>query len=233
MTMTRAQLMALASEVADAPSSTSAWSTAQVRTWLGVVHWQEWGSLLDRAPQLKQQTSSVTQDSTGKFLKTALNTGSGDTVQNWFRIQSIYDPNAAGNGLVPAYYTQSTYRLYPTPQPVTTFPFVWYEFGDYIQMQPPTAGGTLTVVSSWRPCRADLLSSDSANVDFPDGYEAVLAFETAAVMLMRAGRETGAAVDLKTQASEIRQAMLKNVARIGRLGPQVMAADEPGDWGSV
>ena len=232
MPMTRAALMALALELVDATTATGAWSPAQARTWLGDTHWDEWANILNRNPYTKYASRTVTQDTNGQFTKASLDVTTVDAMQTHYRIMSVYDQASSGNGLLPAFYQQSTVRMYPVTPYAGTLPYIWTEIGDSLQVLPITAGSSLTVLVNWRPTRADLLSTDSVNVDFPDGYESILAFECAARMLLRAGRETSAAMDHKMQAEEKRQRLLRDLGRIGMEPMRMRAADDLGDWGS-
>lgn len=234
MSVTRQTLMDLAREIADAVASPK-WSDATVRTWLGLVHWQEFKNILNANNEYTLAFMTPTENSSGQFLLTDLDTGTGDDTLTHYRIHSIAQ-NAAGGALGVGpyfYYKEVQYRDYPVPQSNTMMPYVWYLFGSYIQVLPVQPSTTLTVAVNQLPQRADLLASDDSTVVFPAGYETLLAYMTAVHMLVKGGEETPAAQLMKLQADEIRQMMLMDLRRPS-IGPTIARAlDMSAEWGGV
>lgn len=234
MPVSRLTLMTQARQFADAVGSPK-WSDAEVRALLGLVHWQEFKNILNANNQYTLAFVTPTEDANGQFLLTALDTGSGDSALTHYRVQSVAQ-NASGGALGVGpyfYYKQVEYRDYPVPQSNTMMPYVWYMFGSSIQVMPVQPGTVLTVCVNQLPCRADLLASDASLVTFPDGYETLLSYATAAQMLMKAGEETPAATACKLQADEIREPMLMDLRRTS-VGPTLFRAmDMAAEWGGV
>lgn len=224
MSMVRSALLTLADEMADAYGSPR-WGTTLKLQLLGEAHWREWKDLLNVARHLRMGTRTATTDANGRIAKSALNTGSGDATETWYRILSV----AQGN----SYYQQSSYERYPQSPAVLALPQVWYELGDEIQLIPAGQGNTITVAVSHIPQRADLLASDSSVVVFPDGYDLILAYEMAASMFMKGAAETQLAVELRSMAQVLRDRMHQDVGRIAGRPLRMGALDDTWDWGGV
>lgn len=234
MSMTRAELMAAARDVSDSVDS-QRWSDAVVRQWLGVVHWQEFKGILNANNEYTLASINVTENSDGKFLLTALDTGAGDNLLTHYRIQSIAQSlSGAGSNAGPfAFYKQVNYVQYPIPQANAMASYVWYLSGSYVQVLPVQDQTVLSCTVNHLPQRADLLVSDASTVVFPSGYELTLAYMTARHMLMKGGAETAASQGMAAMADEIRQPMLMDLRRPG-IGPTIARAlDESAQWGGV
>lgn len=237
MSMTRAQLTTLTREVADAVDSPR-WSDANIQRLLGLAQWTELGKLLNANQQYYVNGSAldltVTQDSNGQFNWSSLTTGSGDSAKNVYRVLTLGLPSGGGaNGTSgPLYYTQVPYWRYPNPQPSTSLPYVWYRVGSKVQILPAVSGQVLTAVVNYRPPRVEQLSDDSVTVDFPDGYEALLAYGAGAMMLDKGGAEARQANVLLANAEGIRQDMMLDLGRMGISPIIAQASDNPEDWGS-
>lgn len=230
MSMTRAQLTTLTREVMNAVGSNQ-WSDATLQTWLGLAHWQEYGNLLNVNNAYKMQQVSVTQDSNGQFTVASLSTGSGDTAKNFYRIITVAQP-ASPVGQIQFFYQEVDFRQYPNPQPNTALPYVWYRMGDVIQILPVASGQGMTVTVNYRPPRVDQLSADSITVDFPDGYEALLAWRAAEMAVLKGGQENDAAAGYARTAELIRREMLLDLGRQGVRPIVAKAFDDASDWGA-
>jgi hypothetical protein len=216
--------MTLVDEMADA-SGQPRWGTTLKRQLLGTVHWREWRSLLNANRVLRFAERTVTLDSDGRFNKTDLNTGSGDTLETYYRIQTLRRGNI--------FYQPSEYKEFPISPGDVTFPNVWYERGSQIQVIPNDSSLSEAIVGvNHLPARADLLASDSSTVVFPEGYDLLLAYETAAMMFTKGGAETAAAADMRQMARVLREEMHQD-QRISVLPMRMGAMDDPNDWGSV
>lgn len=228
--MTRTQLTSLTREIMQATGS-SQWSDATLQTWLGLAHWQEYANLLNVINTYTLQAVSVTQNSSGQFAISSLTTGTGDTAKNFYRIQAVAQPATTGN-VYQFFYQQTQFRMYPNPQPNTAMPYVWYRYGQYIQVLPVQDGVGLTVTVNYRPPRVDQLSADSVTVDFPDGYESLLAWRAAGMALRKGGTEVQSAQAMDAMAKSIREEMLLDLGRTGTTPIIAGAMDDISDWGS-
>lgn len=229
MSMTQAQLAAATRDVMDAVSSV-VWSDATVLTWLGLASWQEYANILNANNTFYSQSiTTLTQDSNGQVAISGLTTGTTDSVKNFYRVLSLAQPTTAA-GAAAFYYRQSNYKSFPNPQPNTSLPYVWYRLGTKIQVLPIVSGQALTFQVNFRPPRVDQLSASSITVDFPDGYETLLAFDAAALGLLKGANEADAAKQLKAQASEIRHAMLQDIGREGTWPIVMQSFDLAEDW---
>lgn len=230
MSVTRAQLTSLTREIMQATGS-SQWSDATLQTWLGLAHWQEYANLLNVINSYQMQSVTVTQDANGQFTIASLSTGTGDTAKNFYRILALAQSSTAG-GQYQFFYQQTQFKMYPNPQPNTAMPYVWYQFGRSIQVLPVQSGASLTCTVNWRPPRVDQLSTDSIAVDFPDGYESLLAWRAAGMALRKGGTEVQAAFTMDATAKEIREEMLLDLGRLGTTPIIAGAMDDISDWGS-
>lgn len=223
MTWTRQQYMDLAREVSQTAGSNQ-WSDAVVRTWCGVAHRRMWKEVLNANNGYRMATLSVTQDANGQFLKTAMDSGSGDAAQTHYRILSLCDDNQY-------FYRQVRYQDYPTPGAPTMQPYVWYEFGSSIQVMPVSSGTVLTVTVNWMPTRIDNLAADTSNVDWIDDYESAISFYAAGLMAMKGGNETEASQTYKAQGMEIISDMLNDLRRAGKDPTRMRSPDSADMWG--
>lgn len=224
MSMTRGTLLTLVEEMADANGSPR-WGTTLKRQLLGEVHWREWKDLLNVARHLRMAKRTATTDADGRIAKSALTSGSGDATETWYRILSVSQGNF--------YYQPATYEQYPQSPTEVSLPQVWYEYGDDIQLIPAAQGNTVTVAVNHLPQRADLLQSDSSTVVFPDGYDLILAYETAASMFMKGAAESQLAAEMRGNASLLRDRMHQDVGRITVRPLRVGAMDDWSQWGGV
>jgi hypothetical protein len=207
------------------------WTDAELQAWLGLVHWQEYANLLNVINSYQMQAISVTQDANGQFAVSSLTTGTGDTAKNFYRILAVAQPATTG-GVYQFFYQQTQFKMYPNPQPNTAMPYVWYRYGQNIQVLPVQSGTGLTVTVNYRPPRVNQLSADSVAVDFPDGYEPILSWRAAALALRKGGSESQAANDLDYQAKLMREEMLMDLGRTGTTPIIAGAFDDISDWGS-
>lgn len=224
MSMSRSALLTLVAEMADADGQPR-WGTLLRNQLLGEVHWREWRDLLNIDRHLRMAARTVTTDGNGRIAKSYLTSGSGDSTETFYRILSVNQGNV--------FYQPSTYEQYPLSPAEGRLPQVWYEYGDYVQVMPATVGTSVDVTVNHLPQRADLLATDNSLVTFPDGYELILAFETAASMFMKGAAETQQAADFLGRAQALRDRMHQDIARRSTRPLRLGAADDRYDWGSV
>jgi hypothetical protein len=222
--MTRSALLTLVDEMADAAGSPR-WGTVLKRQLLGEVHWREWKDLLNVNKMLRVASRSVTTDADGRFAKSALNSGTGDGAETFYRIHTVNQGNL--------FYQPAKYEDYPISPTAVNLPQVWYEFGDDIQVIPAAGGNAVTVVVSQLPQRADLLADDNSLVVFPDGYDLILAYETAASMFMKGAAESQLAAELRIMARQLRERMHQDVGRLSVRPLRMGYQDDKYDWGAV
>jgi hypothetical protein len=110
-------------------------------------------------------------------------------------------------------------------------PYVWYRFGDQLQVIPVAAGQSLTVATNWRPTRADnLLNADSV-VDFPEGYEQLIPWRAAWLAATKGGSEVQAGADYQAVAEIMSRKMLEDLGRESTWPIISRSFDTAGDWG--
>ncbi len=231
MSMTGAQLISLTREIMNATGSNQ-WSDTTLLTWCGQAQWKLQADLLGINNTYYFNSTSQTQDSSGQFAVSSLTTGSGDTQKNFFRILTLSMPTTPV-GQIQFYYRQAKYQDFPNPQPNTSLPYVWYRIGANIQVLPIQAGQALTVAVNYRPPRVDQLSTTSVAVDFPSGYEELIAWWAASSALVKGGSETQAARDIRNTATEMRDNFLQEQGRQGTWPIVAGSFDVPEDWNSM
>ena len=224
MTMPRGTLMTLVDEVADVVGSPR-WGATLKRQLLGEVHWREWRDLLNVNRHLRLAKRTATTDANGTIANSDLDSGGGDSKEVFYRVLTVYQGNL--------FYQPSTYEDYPISPTSVNLPQVWYEFGNTIQLIPAAQGNTVTVTVNHLPQRADLLASDASDVVFPDGYDLLLAYETAASLFMKGGAETSTAAEMRTMATVLRERLHQDLARLTVRPTRMSSQDDRFDWGSV
>lgn len=223
MSMPRSAILTLTEELADAVGQPR-WGSVLKNQLLGEVHWREWRDLLNVDRHLRMASRTVTTDADGRFTQAALTSGSGDNTEAFYRVLSVNVGNY--------FYQPSSYEQYPLAPAQGVQPQIWYEYGAQIQLMPAVVDQTATVVVNHLPQRADLLASDNSTVVFPDGYELILAYETAASMFTKGAAETSAAADFLSRAQVLRERMHQDIARRSVRPMRLGAQDDRFDWGS-
>lgn len=224
MSMARGTLLTLIDEMADAVGSPRWGNTLKLQL-LGEVHWREWRDLLNIARHLRMGTRTLTTDADGCIAKSGLNSGSGDATETWYRILSLQQGNY--------FYQPTVYEQYPQSPSTVALPQVWYELGDRIQLIPAAQGNTVTVMVNHLPQRADLLQDNNSTVVFPDGYDLILAYETAASMFMKGAAETNLSVEMSGKAQSLRDRMQQDIGRIAVRPLRMSAMDDRWEWGGT
>lgn len=225
MAFTRAELITEARALADAESDVR-WNATTIRRHLDTVFDAEWGRVLAAFPttRIGHRTAAVSAD--GYVEKSALSSGTGDTEERFYRILGVRD------GI-------RTYALSDLADNLVTSelggslehwgPVYWWE-GDRLRLSPIPSAGTVTVTVSHRPPLPNALSGDGVTVTFPEPYEMLLAYGTAARMLTKGGAETGAAADLIATADDIRDDMLADLSRRDQVPVTWRYTDSRSDW---
>lgn len=225
MSVTRLQAIAYAREMMDGASS-ARWTDTWIKTVLGLVGMREWQTILGANPLYRFGSRSATTDSSGTFLYSGLDSGSGDTKQNWYRILSISDGQTV--------YKETQFQDVPlgttTQYALTSAPF-WYDAGLSVQVLPVQSSLALTVAVNWMPTRIDLLAADASIIDFPEGHESILWLEAAATLLSKGGMENDAAQTMRAMAQQEREMMFQRIGRRSAGPINLGYSDLAGDWG--
>lgn len=220
--MNRNEVLSETRAMADATNSTR-WSDPQILRLLDTAFKREWARILNANRYYRIGTRAVSPVN-GRFAVSALDGGSGDSAERFYRIIGVHDGDNLFRGaeLVDNLLT-------PTlgPQGSSLFRQFW-RVGSEIEVHPP--GGSLSIVVNHTPQLPTLLAGGSSTVVFPEGYESVLLLETAAYMLVKGGAETREASDLKVLAEEIRGEMLADLARITTDPQEFRHGDSRYDW---
>ena len=224
MTMTRDQLTAQARDIADA-TDTQRWPDATVLAWAGIEMDRTWANILNANNAIRMNVLTVAEDASGQFLKSALDTGTGDTMKRHYRILSISDGTQM-------FYRQVEYKDFPSIASPTILPYIWYELGTSIQVLPASSANVLTVMVNYRPPNAAQVASGSSIIDLPDGFEMVVAYHTAAQLAMKGGIETAFAQQYRATGSDLETELLMDIRRAGTKPVIARAMDSPADYGS-
>lgn len=227
MAKTRADMLALTRQFMDAEGS-DRWSDSLILTVLGSVFDEEWSNILNAAPYYTFATRTVTQDSEGRFTLAALDSGGGDSEQNFYRILNVSDGNAN--------YSETRYQDVPLATTTNYFPpygYAYYLAGDSVQCLPVGPNVAMTVGVNWKPTNIADLGSDSSFITFPEYDEMLLAYAAAATLLNKGGAESNAAQVLRRMADDERATMLDDLRR-RTINPTRMAyPDVRADWGGL
>ena len=224
-TVTLGQLVSDTREYMDAVGSTR-WSDATIKLVLNNVFDGEWSSILNAAPYYRFAIRQVTTDVNGQFAFTTLNSGSGDTQENFYRIMSVSDGNVL--------YGQTRYQDVPlatTTNYLPTYPKLYYIAGQSVQVLPVSSSLGLYVGVNYKPTAISDLVGDASIIDYPDNSHLVLVWQAAALLLLKGGTEAAAASNLKAMADENRKSLLDDIRRM-TINPTLMAyPDQKYGWG--
>lgn len=226
MAKTRTQMISLTREYMDAVGS-DRWSDSLITTVLGSVFDEEWSNILNAAPYYTFASRTVTQDANGQFLLTDLDSGSGDSESNFYRILNLSDGNIN--------YTETRYQDLPlatTSNYRSPYGYAYYLAGTYVQCLPIGSGTSMTVGVNTKPTNLSDLATDASTITFPEHSELLLAYQAAAELLNKGGAESNAAQVLTQMADKARVSLLDDLRR-RTINPTRMAyPDGRGDWGA-
>jgi hypothetical protein len=201
------------------------WSDSLITSVLNVVYDDEWSNLLNASQYFTYGMRSVTTNSTGVVAFTSLNTGGGDSQQNFYRILSVSDGNVL--------YAQTRFQDVPlatTTNYLPTYPRLYYIVGEQVQILPVASGTSLYVAVNYKPTSLSDLATDASIITFPLGGEWIIANEAGARLLNKGGAESGAAQVLKREAAELRAGLLDDIRR-RTINPTMLAyPDQKYDW---
>lgn len=228
--ITRAQLVNDTREFMDAigPSGQASgrWSDSLIKTVLNQTFDSEWDLLLDAVPDYTFALRQVTTDANGQVALSSLNSGTGDSQQNFRRILSVSDGNVL--------YAQTRFQDVPlatTTNYLPTYPRLYYIAGDYVQLLPVSGGVGLYIGVNHKPTALLDLVSDSSIVVYPENNHLVLVYAGAAQLLRKGGSESSEAQVLAKMADEERATVLDTLRR-RTINPTRMAyPDLKYEWG--
>jgi hypothetical protein len=222
--VTRNQMVAVIREVMDAQDSIR-WSESEVVRALNTVFDQEWSNILNAAPHYTFGLRSVTTDSVGRVAFSALDDGTGDTAERFYRILSVSDGNAL--------YTQTAFERVPlslTTNYLPQYPRLYYLVGSFVQTLPAGAFTGMQIAVNWKPPAPLDLSSGSIPLNFPENNELLLAYAAGAQLLNKGGTESVPARELTRMADAERASLLDDLRR-RTINPTRMAyPDHNTDW---
>jgi len=203
------------------------WSDTDVKYMLGMVHAREWKRLLNANNVLRVGTRTVAQDANGLFTVASLDSGSADAQERFYRVLSLVQSTWI--------YGETRFTEIPTASTTGGNANVrrreWYRTGDSIQCLPVKSAASMTVTVNHVPTPMDQLSADTIAGVFPRDYEMILAYEAAAMLLMKGGAESDAAQNLQQLAEQMRGDMLGDLARQGDAPMQMQYPDLAREWG--
>lgn len=227
MAWTKATYLARTRDWMDATAS-DRWSDAFLYSLLGMAFRDEWQGALSTNPYYRFAKRSVTTDSTGAFLLSATNNGSGDAQQNTFKLITLTD----GANTV---YRETDWRQVPLALSGTedylSYDRQYYLIGDTVQILPQTGNLSLQVGVNWTPTPIDDLGSDLSLVDFPAGHEHLLALDAAGMALAKGGAETQSAADILALAKQRREAFYGDISRLTGNPTFMQFPDHAAVWG--
>jgi hypothetical protein len=211
-------------EYMDAVGSTR-WSDNAIKTVLASVYDEEWSNILNAAPYYTFQQLTLTTDANGQIPFSSLNTGGGDSQQNFYRLLSVSDGNVL--------YDETQFQYVPlatTTNYLPTYPRLYYLVGEAVQILPVASGTSLYIAVNYKPTALNDLSSNSATITFPANSQGIIVSSAAAKLLLKGGAEVGAANNFRALANEERQSLLDDLRR-RTINPTRMAyPDQKYDW---
>jgi len=224
-TITRGGLISLTRQLMDAVGATDRWSDDFMKQVLNNTYDTEWSNILNAFPYYTFNQKSVTTDSNGQIAFTALDTGSGDTQQHFYRVLSVNDGSVI--------YTETRFQDVPlatTTNYLPTYPRLYYIVDSKLQLLPVDSGKSVYVAVNYKPTALLDLSSDNVVLTYPENNYIVIAAEAAAALLLKGGAEASAANNYKKMAAENREIMIDDLRRRS-INPTRMAyPDLRYDW---
>lgn len=223
MTWRRDVLVERIRHAAAAEDATGDWPADVVLDLASTVHQQEWGHLLDASPRLRLARRVVTVTADGTVPLAAFDA----PLERFERVMVL----RLGTWTLQDLATSWAGRLDGVR---------WERVGDALVVDAAPGATLSALVTHLPPLLRDLpLPAPGADgtqpepeVPFPDGWEWVLAYETAAHLLDKGARESDAAMRLEQKAEIMRQRMLARLQRVSTTPMAVAAIDEATDWGS-
>ena len=221
--MTRDELVADARHVADAESD-GRWPGPTIIRAADLVLRREWRNILNANRNYRIARRTHTPTSEGLIALSDLSSGTGDSAQVFYRVLGLSRGSvvykeidqmdvvvtASGHGEQWGYQS-------------------WCRAGDNLLVLPMNTDSVVELVNHHPPLPSNLVGG-SSTVVYPVGYEQILTYEIAAMMLSKGGTETEASAQLKTFAEEWRRDMLEDIKRTSTNATQIAYSDSSGEW---
>lgn len=209
---TRDVLIDRVRHVANAEQAEGDWPPEVVLDHASLVLQQEWGHLLGANPRLRLRRVVVTVAADGTVPWATFST----PTERVHRIVSVFDGEVS---LLDAVRVRA-------PGSVT-----WERAGDLFVTD--RAGQVLTLLVTHTPTLVRDMpdTSPATTIDWPEGWEMILAYETAAHLLHKGARESDAAGVLEEKAERLRAQLLAAIGRDGTQPLTMHGIDDPADWG--
>lgn len=224
---TRSAFLTRVRGLMDATNS-SRWDDLTLLDWADVVFDAEWTGLLDVAPTIRAAVRSVTTDANGQVAWSALNSGSGDTAETFYKVLSVDDGQRVYRPVSFLDVPMGTRANVPYSQ----WDPAYYPFGEAFQFLPVVSGQALTFTVSTIPARPSTLAGDASTVTFPDPYGPLVAWGTAAMALQKGGAEADTSIMFQAQADKLRRQMYADYARKTAVPTVFGFPDRAWEWGS-
>lgn len=224
---TRAVLVAMTHALLDNTGGTR-WTEPLVSQTLSLIHSRGWRRLLNANRSLRLATRTVSQDATGLVALTAL---SDLSIAD--RAQRLYKVLGAAQGVIR--YQPAEFMDMPlaSAQFPTVGSYTFYRTTSAIQFRPAQASATMSVWVNHLPTPIASLSGDAIEVEWPDDYEMILAWEAAARLAAVGAAETDITGAFTALANEAWLDLLADTARFTTDPLFIQAGDASSDWGSV
>lgn len=236
MSMTLAQMRVRVLRRMDADSGTTdnrwdttAGITGELDQALGHVFRKEWKRILNACPTFRVQLIQPTTDATGRVTFASLTTSaSADAGKNAYRIVQL-----SRSGYI---YSEVDMKDWVISESTNPSARVYWREGEELMLLPKEVSTALNGSGdgfwvSYYPTTPESLSTSTATVDFPNGYEEIVALETAALLLAKGGAETETTSYFKTLAEEMRADMLQDLARTSGRPVRMRYEDSASIWG--
>ena len=203
---------------------TSTGLSGEVDQVLGTVHWKEWRRILNANRYYRFGTRApVSNATTGRYLLSDLDSGSADSLEKLYRVIGFTIDNIV--------YSQVSQDKYLLGEANNSAARVYWREGSNLMALPKELGKVASVFVNHLPQRIDALATDASEVVFPEGYEEILALESAAMLMIKGGAETNEAQSFRNLAEELRQEMLQDITRDSTKPMRFEPDDSSAVWG--
>lgn len=221
--ITKTTLLTRIRQMSDTVSATVDYPTTLIADLASTVFLDEWKQILGANPYYQIARRTVTLDANGRTPLSGLSA----TNQNLFRILQVQDASRRDY----VYSAPSQIDMLTDLTSITRGYRMWTRVGSEIQAIGARNGDTLTFLVNWTPPTPNEIDSDSGVIEFLPNYEPILYYETAALVLAKAGREMSEAAGLRSVAEALRERMLSDIRRDAGEPTMFQATDSTWEWG--
>ena len=223
MSYTRQQLDDLVKAQMDASGSYRFESTL-LRATMDVVFTRGWHKILSANRYVRMAKRTVTTDAAGQITIQALDGGTGDTAERFYRVL------AAAQGTI--LYAPAEFMENPLGTTLSTPSYTFERQGDVIQFLPVQEGTAMSVWVNHIPQKPSALSASTATVTWPTDYELIVVYETAARLMAKGAAEIDGTSMFQQLADDLWRDCLTDLARFTTDPITMGAADTAADWGA-